>query len=368
MNLFSACLLPFLGRCSLKGLPLLGLFLLCLGCFSLSLPTQALGNEEPEGFAPPVRARVRVIVDNDFGGDPDGLFQLAQQLLSPSVEVRAIIGSHHYPDGFYGYPGTPAHAVEKANELLAVLGLSNKVPVFAGADKALADLSTPQQSEAARFIVNEAMREGVREPLFLLCGAGLTDSASAYLQEPRIAERLTLVWIGGPEHPGVANPPPGKKRVEYNLGIDKRAAQVIFNRSAIPVWQVPRDAYRQALVSFAELNARVASRGRVGGYLLGCLRELQGRAKNSLGETYVLGDSPLVLLSALQTSWEADPASSRHLVLPTPTINEDGGYAPNPTGRPLRVYTQLDTRLLFEDLYAKIATFDGKTPAASNGK
>jgi hypothetical protein len=44
---------------------------------------------------------MRVIVDNDFGGDPDGLFQLAHLLLSPSVDVRAIIGSHlNAADGF----------------------------------------------------------------------------------------------------------------------------------------------------------------------------------------------------------------------------------------------------------------------------
>ena len=42
-------------------------------------------------FATP---RMRVIIDNDFSGDPDGLFQLAHHLLSPSVEIRGIIGSH----------------------------------------------------------------------------------------------------------------------------------------------------------------------------------------------------------------------------------------------------------------------------------
>ena len=32
-----------------------------------------------------IKPRIRVIVDNDFGGDPDGLFHLAQQLLSPTA-------------------------------------------------------------------------------------------------------------------------------------------------------------------------------------------------------------------------------------------------------------------------------------------
>ena len=52
-----------------------------------------------------VKVRARVITDYDFRGDPDGLFQLAQQLLSPSVEVPGVIGSHHYATGFYGDSG-----------------------------------------------------------------------------------------------------------------------------------------------------------------------------------------------------------------------------------------------------------------------
>jgi hypothetical protein len=32
-----------------------------------------------------IKPRMRVIVDNDFSGDPDGLFQMAHLLLSPRL-------------------------------------------------------------------------------------------------------------------------------------------------------------------------------------------------------------------------------------------------------------------------------------------
>ena len=41
--------------------------------------------------------RIRVIIDNDFSGDPDGLVQLAHHLLSPSVDIRAVTGLHLRP-------------------------------------------------------------------------------------------------------------------------------------------------------------------------------------------------------------------------------------------------------------------------------
>ena len=90
--------------------------------------------------------------------------------------------------------------------------------------------------------VAEAMRDDVKTPLYYAAGGGLTDLASAWLMEPRIAERLTLVWIGGLEYLDLAPPVPGVTGTEYNLNIDITSGQVVFNDSAIPIWQVPRGA------------------------------------------------------------------------------------------------------------------------------
>lgn len=334
----------------------------------LPLSSQAVEKEKTNTVP---KARARVIVDNDFGGDPDGLFQLAHQLLSPSVEVRGIIGSHHYPAGFYSKSGSPDHACEEAGALLEVMGLTEKVPVYPGADERLKEPAESPLSPGAEFIIREAMRDDVKTPLYIACGAGLTDLASAWLKEPKIAERIRLIWIGGPEHDGLAVPPPGAQRVEYNLGIDLVAGQVVFNQSDIPIWQIPRDAYRQALVSHSELNSRMKPEGKLTAFLHGRLWDLLKRANHSLGEAYVLGDSPLVLLTALQSSWEVDPSSSRYVSLPAPKIGKSGLYENNPQGRMIRVYTTLDNRLMFEDLYAKITIHDSQrfvTGTAEGGK
>ncbi|QJE99380.1 nucleoside hydrolase [Luteolibacter luteus] len=305
-------------------------------------------------------ARMRVVVDNDFGEDPDGLFQLAHLLLSPSVEVPGIVASHHYKGGFYGYPGSTEHSCKAAKELLEVMKLSEKIPLYAGASESLETADAPMESEGARFIVREAMREDVKTPLYIVCGAGLTNLASAWLMKPEIAEKVTVIWIGGAEHEGIALPPPKASKVEYNLGIDLKAGQVVFNRSRLAMWQVPRDAYRQALVSHAELRQRMRGKGKLGAYLLGRLDDLMERSKHSLGEAYVLGDSPLVLLTALQSGWEPAPSSSSNGFMPTPRINDAGKYEMNPAGAGMRIYTGLDTRLMFEDFYAKVAKFDNE--------
>src|SRR5436190_18610808 len=156
-----------------------------------------------------VKPRMRVIIDNDFGGDPDGLFELVQHLLSPSVEIRAIIGSHLKPgDGFDPSKETATHAKQKIEEVLSIMNLSGAYPVYQGSNSPLENDSTAQKSDAANAIIKEAMRDDTKLPLYVVCGAGLTDLASAYLLEPKIADRLTLIWIGVQEYPELTTPAP----------------------------------------------------------------------------------------------------------------------------------------------------------------
>jgi len=305
-----------------------------------------------------ITPRMRVIADNDFGGDPDGLFQLAHLLLSSSVDVRAIIGSHlNVADGFDNSKTQAENAAKKARELIQVMGIKNSIPVIAGSNVAMQNDSTPAKSEAVNFIIKEALRTDTQLPLYILCGAGLTEIASAVLTNPQIANKITLIWIGGPEYTDLAFPPPNYTVVEYNLNIDMAAVRAIFNRSDIAIWQVPRNGYRQAIISYTQLLLKVKPLGKTGKYLCEQIERVMNitqKFKLNLGEVYILGDSPLVLLTALQSSFEADPSSSDYVIRMSPRISEHGTYEFNNKGRNIRIYTRLDINLMFEDFFAKL--------------
>ncbi|WP_448059722.1 nucleoside hydrolase [Cellulomonas hominis] len=327
------------------------------GC---ATPRWTLGTV-PWATRPPLGvARTRVIIDNDFSGDPDDLYQVVHHLLSPSVDIRAVVASHLAPgDPFDPSPTTATNAEKVLHELFDLLGLESHEVIVRGAEDALVDASTPRDTPAARAIIAEAHRADPR-PLYVVAGGGLTEIASAYLLDPTIADKLTLIWIGGEEHDGLAFAPPDAMEVEYNLNIDLIAGQVVFGDSGLTIWQVPRDVYRQCLVSDIELQARVASQGAVGAYLYDALRPVAARAaagRTPAGETYALGDSPLVLLTALQAFFEPDPSSSDYVLRPTPHLDDAGSYVADPGGRPMRVYTRIDTRLMFEDLFLKLQAF-----------
>ncbi len=327
------------------------------------------------------QGRIKVILDNDFAGDPDGLFALAQLVESPSVDIRAIIGSHLHQGENWTAKGKPSAttAVENANTLLSMMGKEGKYKVAEGSNTALCDTRTPIRTAATDVIIKEAMECSPRNPLYVLCGGGLTEIASAWMLNKDIVRRIILVWIGGAEYPG-HTPPPGAK-LEYNTTIDTKAAQVIFNQSDISLWQIPRNAYRQCLISRSVLRARttgnnsmtkqkgteakrkssvakqkefvVKQKSSVAEYLLSLLDSHIGPDKPA--ECYVLGDSPLVLISALQSNWERDACSSGYSFQPRPTVNDKGEYNFGDTKRSaVKVFDRLDTYLMFEDMFAKL--------------
>ena len=309
-----------------------------------------------------VKPRMRVIIDNDFGGDPDGLFQLVHHLLSPSVEIRGIIGSHLRPgDGFDPSKETATHAKQKIDEVLSIMNLTGKYAVYQGSNFSLVNDSSAQTSDAAKAIVKEAMRDDTKLPLYVVCGAGLTDIASAWLMEPKIANRLTLIWIGGPEYTDLAPPPPNYTSLEYNINIDLKAGQVIFNKSMIPIWQIPRNAYRQVIIPYSSLLVKIKTKGKIGQYLVANLERVMKMSLKfnfNVGEVYIIGDSPLVLFTALQSSFEPDPSSSKYVLRPAPLINNQGLYEVNNSGRNIRVYDQLDVPLIIDDLCSKLELFN----------
>ncbi len=311
--------------------------------------------------------RYSVIIDNDFCGDPDGLFQLVHHVLSTSCDIKGIIGAHHNGFSFFRDlqgKDDAEKSVNKVNEALELMGLKEQLKVVPGAAEKMTDPKQPIVSEGARLIVEEALKATPEKPLYVCVGGPLTDIASAWLMNPEIGKNIILIWIGGQEYKETgAIVPPGYSMPEYNLNLSIAAAQVVFNKSDMRIWQIPRDVYRQCMYSMTELEVKVRPYGKLGAYLYDSLAGIMaGRNGFSMGETYILGDSPLVLMTALMSNFETDPASSHYQYVTIPTIADDGSYRYNHGGRQIRVYDRIDTRLMFADMEAKLQLFANKRP------
>jgi purine nucleosidase len=309
-------------------------------------------------FAPFLGPRSRVLLVNDLSGDIDGLFAAVHAMLSPSTELRGIVCTAA------SRGETAKAAVALAEEMLRLTGRAGKVPVHLGSEKKLAAPGTPDRSAGALAIVAEAMRSDSPLPLFVAVGGGMTEVASALMIEPAIAGKFTLVWIGGDPYPA------GGK--EYNFAIDPLAAQHVFNETTVPIWQITSGVYKTCAVSNTEMQAYIAPHGQIGAWLYGKLNEMSAllgsRLKFNTGEMWILGDSPLVLLTAL-TDWVPSSipppfrfertGSSAYDEVFAPHLLADGKYEARTEGRKIRVYRDVDTRMMFGDFFAKLRMHGG---------
>src|SRR3954471_19254498 len=119
-----------------------------------------------------VSEHCRVVLDNDWSGDPDGLVALAHHLLSPANRVVAVTSSFLNPR-FAGLAPRAADGAALARELLAAVGGEAPPQVHAGSEEPFGDGSA---SAAADAIVAEARRED-DPPLYPVCGGALTNAA-----------------------------------------------------------------------------------------------------------------------------------------------------------------------------------------------
>ncbi len=290
-------------------------------------------------FTIPDAKKIRVIINTDAKNEADDQFAIVQALLSPRLLVKDITAAH------FGTRRTEHSMEESYDEVVKVLKLmelADTVPVSKGAERALTDTTTPQPSEAADKLIAEALSTEDERPLFVIFLGPITDLATAYLQEPAIADKLTAIWIGGGAWPD--------GEMEFNLSNDIHAANVVF-QSPIPLWVVPRDVYSSIRVSIAELAVKVRPYGEVGKYLFDQLVDFNHKLGHNphwpKGEMWSLGDSPAVSLLL-------DDHEYCYTMRPAPQVNADMTYSHVQTERLVRWYHYVDRTFTLEDLYAKL--------------
>lgn len=294
----------------------------------------------------PEGKKVRYIIHTDCKNEADDQFTVLHAIMTEKLDIRGIIAGHFDKANYNRFPKhTTANASYKEIEtILSLAGVpKEKYPVYLGANSALEDENTPIETEAAKMIIEEAMKEDDR-PLYIGMQGAMTDLACALLLEPEIAGRITCIWIGGGDYP--------KGGGEFNLSQDILAARIIFN-SQMPLWQVPRNLYKQFAVSLAELQLKVKPCGKIGQYLYEQMLEVNQKlfphGTWPHGETWALGDEGCVC--ALLEEIERDDGYD---IIEAPLILDDMTYSFGHGKRKIRVYHKMDVRLDLEDLFAKL--------------
>ena len=282
----------------------------------------------------------RVILNTDANNEIDDQMAIVHALLSPELKIEGIVAAHY---GKKKDKNSLEKSYEEILHLLKLMDMEDEVTVVKGAAEAMKDHNTPQKSEGAEFTIERALAEDEDDPLYVPYLGPITDMASAYLMEPKIAENTITQWIGGGWWP---NGGP-----EFNCGNDWIAGDVMF-QSEMPLIQYSRATYRMMRVGVAEMERYVMGKGAIGDYLTAIFK--QWRINSPEPRTWwVYGDSPAIG-TLINPDWGCYTTAS------APRINEDLMYEHVDSDYDIELCVEVTAGEIFDDFYEKLDQFSRK--------
>ena len=285
----------------------------------------------------PPEGRVRMVLDTDTYNEVDDQFAVVYSLLSPEkLKVEAFYAAPFFNSRSAG----PADGMQKSyEEILRILGMLGVEPeglVFRGSQDYLAGPDQPCESEAAADLISRAMSQS-DEPLYVVGIGAITNVASAILMEPRIIERIVVVWLGG-------QPLHWPSTREFNLGQDIHASRLVFD-CGVPLVHIPCEGVASHLLtSLPEIERYVQGQGKIGSYLAETYRSY---FQDHYARSKVIWD-----ISAI--AYLIDPSWVSTEVVHSPILTDQLTWSIDRSRHLIRSATRIRRNGIFGDLFGKL--------------
>lgn len=293
----------------------------------------------------PPAGKVPVVIDTDTFNEIDDQYAVAYALMSPD---RMVVEAVYAAPFVNARSKSAAEGMEKSYQeilrILKFLGRSSDSFAFRGSERFFAGAGKPVDSPAARDLIKRAMQPR-STPLYVLALGCPVNVSSAILLEPKIKERIVVVWLGGTTHQW-----PSAK--EFNLNQDLPADRVLFD-SGVPLVQIPTKNVSEHLrTTVPELQRQMKGRSRLGDYLFDQFVEYEKTHTQGKGPNYPYSK---VIWDISVMAWIIDPKWVPSELVPSPLLTDDFRWKQEPGRHQIRVATNLLRDAIFYDLFEKLA-------------
>jgi hypothetical protein len=245
---------------------------------------------------------------------------------------------------------------EEILRLLDRLDHSAEQLAWRGSNGFLVDYDHPYESPAASDLIERAM--GSDQTLYVVAIGALTNIASAILIEPKIIEKIVLVWLGG--H---ARYWPHTN--EFNLIGDLLASRLVLD-SGLPLVLIPCMGVTTHLrTTVSEIEQYVQGNGAIGDYLAETFKSYHA---DHFGWSKEIWDVVAVAY-LLNSDWVPSHIVSSPMIAQQPPT-QDPGPNPYPWQKQQLTWSFDDARHsirsayyverdpIFRDLFSKLARFE----------
>lgn len=283
--------------------------------------------------------KAKVVIDTDTYNEVDDQFALVYAILSPDkMDIQAIYAAPFINKRASSVADGMEKSYAEIHNVLEKMNSKGKYPVLRGSEQFLKDKTTPVVSDAARDLVDRAMK--ATEPLFVLALGAPTNVASALIMKPEIKDKIIVVWLGGK---GLN----WKTAREYNLLQDPASSQILFD-SGVPLIQIPTEPVTSHLsTTVAELKEHIGGANKISDYLISIV---QGYSKDHFGWSKVIWDISVI-------AYVINPEWMQYELRPAPILTNELTYSFDGTRHLYKVATHIDRNKVFKDMFQKMKKF-----------
>lgn len=212
--------------------------------------------------------------------------------------------------------------------------------IFKGSENFLKDETSPADSPAARDLASRAMDYSSENPLYVIAIGAITNVASALLINPRIRDRIVVIWLGGCAHHWPHNR-------EFNLRQDVAGGRILFG-SGTALVQVPAHGVAGSFRTGAfELEHWLRGKNRISDYLL----------ENTLREARDTNAGPVwtrAIWDVVPAAWLLEGDFVQDYLVHSPIPEYDHRYSFSPERHLIRYVYNVNRDALFLDLFTKL--------------
>jgi len=293
----------------------------------------------------PPAGKSQVVIDTDTYNEIDDQYAVAYGILSPDrMEVEALYAAPYLNARSSSAGDGMQKSYQEILRILEFLGRKHDGFAFRGSDRFMQGAGKPVDSPAARDLIRKALQPRTA-PLYVLTVGCPVNVSSAILMEPRIKEKIVVVWLGGATHEW-----PSAR--EFNLQQDIHASRVLFD-SGVPLVQIPTKNVSEHLrTTLPEMERWAKGRSRLGDYLFDQFVEYSKVQTKGKPPDYPWSK---VIWDISTVAWIVEPRWIPSALVPSPVLTDDFRWKREPGRHLIRVATNVQRDLVFHDLFEKLA-------------
>ena len=316
-------------------------FFLTTGAAAVAAAAQTSSSLE-QRLAPPT-GRVDAVLDTDTYNEIDDQFAVAYAILSKQhIKLEAVYAAPYLNDRSTSAGDGMRKSYDEILRILGRLKTEQKGFAFSGSENFMAAAGKPVESPAARDLIAKAMQQR-SGPLYVLTIGAPTNVSSAILMEPKIKDRIVVVWLGGQpyDHPTAK---------EFNLQQDLHSSRVLHD-SGVALVNIPtRNVSEHLRTTIPEVEYFLKGKSPIADYL--CSEFIAFARSHSKDPGFAYSK---VIWDISAIAWIVNPAWVPTKVVPSPKLTDDMRYEAASGRHPVRVATNCNRDRVFTDLFQKLA-------------